>query len=141
MKIRSGDLKHPAFYFLYSCSEWQTPLKGPRLKHLYFSVREETGDEILTIIFKRTDKGKPISPQGLFPLSAWGYHTQAKLLGKLFSQVFPGDPYGAYRRLLRAFAYLKIPRYHIDPESGEAIPWRYRRDPSSFIIARSLVTF
>lgn len=139
MKIRSGDLRVPAFFYLYSCSDWTSPIKGVRFKHLYFSIREETGDEILTIIFRRSEKGRPISPQGLFPLAAWGYHNQAKLLGKLFSQVFPGDPFGAYRRLLRAFNYLKIPRYTIDRETAQYVPWRYRSAPQDYLKARSLV--
>jgi hypothetical protein len=139
MKIRSGDLKHPAFFYVYSFSEWHQGLIGSRFRHLFFSLREESGDEIATIIFRAPEKGKPISPQVIFPLAAWGYHPQARIMGRLFSQVFPGDPFGAFRRLLRAFDYLKVPRYTIDRETSQYIPWQYRRIPQDYLKARSLV--
>lgn len=140
MKIRSGDLKHPPFFYVYSCSEWR---KGGTdkvaYKFLYFSLREETGEEILSVSFRCSQVGRPNNPQAMFPLAAWGYHSQARFMGKLFSLVFPGDPYGSYRRFVRGLWYLKVPRFTQAPDGKRWVPWKYRAVPDAFFQARALV--
>lgn len=140
-KIRSGDLRHPPFFYLYSCSDWKRkPGETVPFKYLYFSIREETGGEILTVIFRRSAKGKAMDPRAVFPISAWGYTTQARIMRRLFEQMYPGSPFGAFRRLVRALWLLKVPRFHLDPESIRFIPWKYRNVSKEFIQAQSLVS-
>ncbi len=143
MKIRAGDLRRPRFFFLYSCSDWKEgePFYETRpYKFLTFSLREETGTEILSIVFRCPSGGKPGEPKGIFPLNAWGYSDQSRAITRLLGQIYPGSPWGAFNRLVRALWRLKIPRFHYDKDSGRFLPWRYRAKAEDYFQALSLVS-
>lgn len=146
-KFKPADLKESRFFFTFSPGQWDGGYRHPCVYVWILNPRWRTYHSVMSFTSQMSKTRESLDRQSVFAYALeaqirLGYDTCDPIVGKILARFY--DTYGHdFKRLMRAFKALKIPRYvRHQPDrnlSENYVPRPFKDRAETYIQARSLV--